>query len=78
VHLYIIHIYIVYIYICVYIYIYKLLDRVFIKENYTLGIHLQLLLVLVLCRSFETYISKIYKHNFNGYYSCEHNMLKNK
>jgi hypothetical protein len=59
------------------LFIWKLIDRVFIKENYTLGIHFQLLLVWVLRRRFETYISIIYKHNFNEYYSCEH-MHKNK
>jgi hypothetical protein len=29
-------------------------------------------------QKFETYILIIYKHNFDEYYSCEHNMHKNK
>jgi hypothetical protein len=43
-------------------------------SKYTLGIHLQLLLVWVIHRNFDTYISIIYKHNFNEYCLCKHNI----
>jgi hypothetical protein len=46
-----------------------------LQSKYTLGIHLQLLLVCVIRRSFELYFNNI-QDNCNEYYLCEHNIHK--